>query len=173
MSEKQVEAQQEGSEELVLRVDPFGHSYAGDAGVDLHKELLEQYAFVPDHETCNKGVTKENVEPLNIYEMTQTFKDQVGMEMVKRMIASGQASPEDFWDDAQHSGDESLPTDINTLHEYVMEEKKNAAAVVGALGGNLNEALASGDVEKYINGLVAQAIAAQQQQQNIQTEESK
>lgn len=171
MNEKQTEEKKEIAP-AISPVDPFTGAVrpAVSGAVDLFQRYLKQYGWELDHEACEKRVTGENIEDLDLYALTQSYKDQCGMELMKQLIASGQASPEDFYDNGQLGGDNSLPTDINTLHAYVEAEKSNAEKAVGALGGNLGDALASGDIEAYIKGLVDKAIAAQAQAQAPQEE---
>lgn len=154
---------------VVIAMDPFGHRYdpAGHPGVDLHEETMTQYTWTMDHDHCSKGVTNENVEKLNLYQLTQSFKKECGMELMKTLLRSGQASPEDFMDNGNLSGDDTLPKDINTLNETVGGDAQKMAAVLSGLGGSFADAVRSGNVDEYIKGLVAAKFEeAQKAQEN-------
>lgn len=167
MSERQIEAQEE---EKVIPLDPFGHCYAGDAGVDLWRPAIKQYGIRANHDLARTEPTSDNMEDLDIYKMTQSFKTECGMELMKTLLKTGAADPGDFADDGSMSGDDTLPTDINTLAATLDADGQKVGKLVQALGGNLNDALAAGDLDGYIKGLVTQAIAAQQAQQKPQEE---
>lgn len=175
-NEKQIEAPKKVASVVLPALDPFGHRYVKPAGVNLHKRNMKQYGWIMDHEHCRKTVTGENIEDLDLYALTQAYKNECGMEMMKQLLASGQATVADFADDGTLSGDNTLPQDINTLHAVFQEEAAANEKVLERLGGTsdaLNKAIAEGNLEGYIKGLINAQLAVQQAAQSQQTEESK
>lgn len=165
MSERQIEAQEE---KKVFPLDPFGHAYAGDPGVNLWKPTIKQFGIRANHELARLEPTLENMEDIDLYQITQSYKCECGLELMKTLIKTGVADPGDFQDDGTMSGDDTLPTDINTLSEVLAADGQKVGKLVQALGGSVEEAIASNDLDGYIKNLVAAAVAAQQQPQQPQ-----
>lgn len=53
-------------------------------------------------------VSPDESDKVDLVELIQTYKDQCGMEMAKKLIKIGQAQPGDFADDGKHSVDCTL-----------------------------------------------------------------
>lgn len=59
------------------------------------------------------GSTKpDESNKVNLVELIQTYRDQCGMELAKKLIKNGQATQADFADDGKHSFD--VPADLET-----------------------------------------------------------
>lgn len=59
------------------------------------------------------GSTKpDESNKVNLVELIQTYREQCGMELAKKLIKNGQATQADFADDGQHSGE--VPADLDT-----------------------------------------------------------
>lgn len=174
-NEKQVKTQEAVKAPALPALDPFGHRYAKPSGVNLNKRHMKQYGWIMDHEHCRKTVTGENIEDLDLYALTQAYKNECGMEMMKQLLASGQATVADFADDGTLSGDNTLPHDINTLHAVIQGETAANEKVIERLGGSsvdLNKAIAEGNLEGYIKGLINAQLAAQAAAKPTHTEET-
>ena len=152
----------ENLKETKNALDPFGIRYKGDSGVDLSNPYVNTWELELDTTT---GETKAvNGEPLDFVAQIQTFKEQCGIEAMKRDIAAGRATPGDFADDGQHGGDFTRSTMVS---EYVgqlvqaelkAEKAKNLAERKGL---DTSEILKDGaDIEAYINKVVSERLAA-------------
>lgn len=81
--------------------------------VDLKVKVNEDHTVSPDD---------SNVVDLDA--LTQTYRDQCGMEAAKRLLKSGQAQPSDFADDGKSNYD-------GTIVPETAQERANAAVAAG------------------------------------------
>lgn len=127
----------------VLHVNP--ESKALDLTGDEYRMLNKvQPVLSGEGQTVPKIVGK-----LDIYEQTQSFKDDVGMAGMEKMINSGKAFAVDYMDDGKHGGDVSdLPDNVNDANTLAVQSK----GVYN--GGTSNE-----DFVNIVNDIVNKALA--------------
>jgi hypothetical protein len=68
------------------------------------------------------STTPDESNKVNLVEIIQTYRDQCGMELAKKMIKLGQADPAQFRDDGNHSYDASVIPETT-------QQRANAAIV--------------------------------------------
>lgn len=140
--------------------DPFGHYPRPEVAVKADRRFLHKYTYQPDHESLSYVLTDENVEEVDLVKLTQSYKNECGIEAMKILLASGQASPDDFADDGTGSADLTpYPTNINDAYQAANATKAAAKKSVESLGGSLEAALGSGKLDEYIQGLVSAELA--------------
>lgn len=94
--------------------------------------------FMPDlkvkFDPKTGATTPDESNLINLDELIQTYKDQCGMELAKKMLANGLATQADFADDGKHSG--NVPSNLETA-----QGRANAAVKAGATTDALAKAL--------------------------------
>lgn len=141
--------------------DGFGHIKRPEIVTHCNARYLTQYQYVPNHESLGFDLTSDGVEPVDLVAQTQSYKKECGMEAMRILLAAGQKTPADFADDGNSSGDSTqFPTNINDAYQASVQQKDAAAKAVASLGGSLDAALSSGNLEDYIKGLVLKQIEA-------------
>lgn len=123
--------------------------------VNLGVKVQEDGTVVPD---------ESNLVDLDA--MIQTYKDQCGMELAKRLIKLGQAAPEDFADDGKGSFDDSaIPPTSQARANAAVAAKAQLDAIKDVYGIPKDveltdaqyDALVKDFVEKNIDKFVAKA----------------
>lgn len=143
--------------------DAFGHVSRPCIANKCDERYLHKYTYKADHESLALVLSDEDVEPLDLVEMTQSYKNECGIEAMKLLLKSGQASPEDFADDGTGSADSTqFPTNLNDAYQASLETRKAASKSVASLGGSLESAIASGNLDEYVKGLVNEQIKKMQ-----------
>lgn len=107
-------------------------------------------------------VSPDESDLVNLDELIQTYKDQCGMELAKRLIKLGQIDPASLADDGKHSYDGSkVPDGAQAIANAAIAAGKNVDAAKSALGipeGNLTDeqldALIKGYIEKHLDKFV-------------------
>ena len=145
-----------------IALDPFGIPRRESVAVDLSDRFVDTWELELDTSTGNTKAVKG--DPIDFVAQIQTFKDQCGIEAMKRDIAAGRALPSDFADDGAHGGDFTRPTMIS---EYVGQlvaaelAAQKAAADSEAKGIDTKEITADGaDIEAIVTRLVNERMAA-------------
>lgn len=145
-----------------IALDPFGVPARPRVGVDLSNRYVDTFELELDTSTGETRAVKG--DPIDFVAQIQTFKDQCGIEAMRRDIAAGRALPSDYADDGAHGGDFTRPTMIS---EYVGQlvaaemAAQKAAAESESKGLETKEILADGaDIEAIVTRLVNERMAA-------------
>lgn len=95
---------------------------------------------------------------IDLVELTQTYKDQCGMELAKRLLKNGMATPEQFQDDGKHSGDATLPglESAQAAANAAIAAEKNVEAMLQQLGMDKNVLTLS---EDQLSALISKTIS--------------
>lgn len=128
------------------KIDAFGIvGFEPSLGVKADEKFLDQFDIEFDKETGNTKVVK--VGKINLVEQIQTYKDDCGLELMKKMLAQG-TDPAVFADDGSHGGDTTLPHDLNTAYAVAQEAKAKADAVAAKIGAT--DYAKVDDIQKYV-----------------------
>lgn len=143
------------SKKTKLLIDAFGVYHDPERKIavpDLNSDA-DRFLSVVQPVLVGEGRTEpKEVSKTDIYETTQSFKDETGMAGMQNLIKQGKAFPIQFMDDGKHSGDISnLPENINDAHTLAESSKE-------IYNGPLNKDA----LESYIKDIVAQATAQAQ-----------
>lgn len=130
------------------------------SGGHVDKETLQ---YVPEFEA------------VDLVEEIQACKDLAGVEYMKKLLATGQALPEDFQDDGQGSFDGNLiPSDVHTakkLADQEAEKIKKIAQEAGLKEGfNYTQEQFEEAVKEYAAKMFAEAQAKAQAQTQTKAE---
>lgn len=130
---------------------------------------------------CGGHVDKETLqyvpefEEVDLVEEIQACKDLAGVEYMKKLLATGQALPEDFQDDGKGSFDGNLiPPDVHTAKKLADQEAANLQKVAKEAG--LKEGFSYTQeqfeeaIKEYAGKLFAEAQAKAQAQAPAKTE---
>lgn len=173
-----IDERQTEKKPVVVR-DPFGGYTTINPVPDASKldsephDLRPIYSLKLDPETGNTSVEVNDYE--DEQEIIQNFFDQCGMEGMRKLIASGQARPSDFYDDGKSGGDfTGLPDNVNDAYRKAQEGDSKSTAVLSALGvtvvtdekGNIDMAA----TEKAINDAIDAKFKSIQEQAKSNTE---
>lgn len=114
-------------EEVKGFVDAFGVYHSPKrvlSYADLNSDS-DRFLVVVEPVLVGDGNTEpKEVSKTDIYETTQSYKDETGMEGMKNLIKQGKAFPIQFMDDGKRSGDISnLPDNINDAHTLAESSK--------------------------------------------------
>lgn len=122
-----------------------------------------------DPETGSTSPDESNV--INLVELTQTYRDQCGMELARRLLSNGMATPGQFADDGKHSGDATLPglESAQAAANAAIAAERNVAAMLGQLGLDKNALTLT---EEQLSSLISKTIA-EKFPQLIQQQETK
>lgn len=148
-------------------VDPFGVIPPKPIKTKADKRYLDTYGVELDKAT---GTTKVVVTgKIDLVEMIQANKDLCGMELVKKMIATGQADPSEFADDGAHGGDFSLGSDPTTVYMAAQEAAARASKAsqeLAALGLTEEQikTISGEDLHKLIMDKVNAVMATRQEE---------
>lgn len=110
--------------------------------VQLGVKKLDDGSVVPDQS-----------QTIDLDALIQTYKDQCGMELAKRLIATGQATEVDFRDDCKHSGDiRELPVSAQSRANAAVTAAANTAAMADELGvrADMDEEQLTAIIQQYI-----------------------
>lgn len=146
----------------VNSLDPFGIPHRECNSVDLSNPFVDTWELVLDTSTGETKAVKG--DPINFVEQIQTFKDQCGIEAMRRDIAAGRALPGDFADDGKSGGDFTRSTMISEYVDQLVSAKLEAEKANSAAkdkGIDVDTIVKDGvDVESYIKDLVDKRLAA-------------
>lgn len=107
-------------------------------------------------------VSPDECDLVNLDEVSQTYRDQCGMEMAKRLIKLGQIDPQSLADDGKHSYDGTkVPEGRQAIDNAAIASGKQVDAAKAALGipdGELTQdqldAIVKGYIEKHLDQFV-------------------
>lgn len=117
-------------------------------GIDVR--TIPQFGLELDKETGSTVIVEK--DPLDLYELIQSYKDQCGMEFVQKLITRGLASPDDFAAQPIDYGDSSqLADNINDAYQQAMANEK--------LGVDLGQFKTAQDIDNYIIAQVKAQLA--------------
>lgn len=146
---------------MVNKIDAFGHIVAEEQnalGVEGGEGLLDQYSVELDKETGSTHPVKG--DPISIPQLAQSYEDQCGMEWAKRMLRSGQITPQQLADDGRHGGDYSGSTELNVAYRQAKASKAQGDQVAAAIGAT--NYMSEEDLDAYVKAKVAEALQASQ-----------
>lgn len=101
--------------------------------------------------------TPDDSNKVNLHEIIQTYKDQCGMELAKKLIRTGQVPPDAFKDDAHHDYNcAAIPEGRQALDNLVIQNKAQVDALAAGLGipsdyGKLTDDQLTSLVKEYIS----------------------
>lgn len=94
-----------------------------------------------------------------------------GVDYMKRLLASGQARPEDFYDDGQHSVDTGLiPATVHDAAKLAEQGEEQFAQLAKELGIPEGEKVSGSVLEKYLSDLVAKKFNEMQSKEKKEGE---
>lgn len=109
-----------------------GFAYVPPEPSKLDDKYLVQPKPVLDPET---GETKiDGSDKLDLYELTQSYRDQCGLEFMLKQMKLGIVAPESVADDGKHSGDASMPLDINDAYRAQLVQNEAKKMLKDTLG---------------------------------------
>lgn len=101
--------------------------------------------------------TPDESQKIDLVELIQTYKDQCGMELAKKLIRTGQVPPDAFKDDGKHSYDASIiPETAQARDNAANAQKAQVDAMASALGipadyGKLTDDQLTTFIKEYIS----------------------
>lgn len=138
-----------------LKLDPMGHVIRPIAGLKSTQRYICDPTVIVDPAT---GSTKPDYSnKIDLVALIQTYKDQCGMELAKRLIKQG-VDPAVFADDGKHSGDVTDPTlqSPQAIANAALANAEAVAQIKKALGLPDNANALS---EEQLSTLVGKVIA--------------
>lgn len=153
-----------------VKKDPFGvalREAAAPVVLDAHE--LVQYGVKFDPSTGSTTPDESNI--IDVVELIQSYRDQCGMELARRLLKNGMAMPADFADDGKHSGDATMPglESAQAAANAAIAAEKNVAAMLDQLGLNQNALTLT---EEQLSALISKTIS-EKFPQLIQKQETK
>lgn len=97
-------------------------------------------------------------EPLNLDEVIQSYKDDSGLEVVRRMMARGEDLSL-FADDGSKSGDYSVDTCLADSNRLALEQSQLIQKIADALGVSVKD-------DSSLDNVVSEAIKSKFSQSN-------
>lgn len=129
------------------KVNAFGHVQPRVVETEATHPLMDVWSVELDKDTGTAVPVVVRQEDL--HELAQSFKDQCGMSVAKRMIAQT-GDPNLFADDGQHSADIShIPDNLNDLHHAKQDNVEFMRQLGASLGVDLT-GLSLEDIEGLI-----------------------
>lgn len=126
------------------------------SGGHVDKETLQ---YVPEFEA------------VDLVEEIQACKDLAGVEYMKKLLATGQALPEDFQDDGQGSFDGNVvPPDVHTAKKLADQEAENLQKMAKDCGLKEGFSYTQEQFEQAIKEAVDKAVAEVQAKAQIKAE---
>lgn len=102
------------------------------------------------------NVTPDESNLVDLDALIQTYKDQCGMELAKKMLNLGQATPEDFADDGKGSYDSSMiPETPQDRANAAVAAKAQADAVKQKFGIPIDQDLTQEQFENLIKSYIS------------------
>lgn len=102
-------------------------------------------------------------EQVDLMEEVRASSDLAGVDYMKRLLATGQAQPEDFYDDGKSGVDmRMIPETVHDASKASENLKNQISEVAKAAGVPEDEKISGSQLEKYVAELVAKQFAAQQ-----------
>lgn len=129
--------------------------------IDLGVKKLEDGTVIPDES-----------KTVDLDKLTQTYKDQCGMEAAKRLLQTGERTPEDFKDPGMQYDDTIIPQSAQERANAAVAAKAQADQVKAKFGISPDQNM----TEEQFENLVKSYIAANPDKfvaQQPKTEESK
>lgn len=137
----------------------YGFAYKPPKPTVLNERFLVQPKPVLDPKT---GETKiDESDKLDLVELIQSYKDQCGVEFMLKQVKIGAIAPESLADDGNHSGDASMPLDVNDAYRANLASKVDGAKLADALGLKEDE-LTEENIRKAIEAIYAKTAKAEE-----------
>lgn len=163
--------QQETVVNSIPKIDPFNNFIKTEERKPLFLDFPYVFRLGPGEVDKKSGNVYPSFEKVDLIEEIQSCRELAGFDYMKKLLMTGQASPEDFYDDGQSGGDMTvLP---QTIHEAKKLADENAEIIAKAakcagvkegeaISGERLEQLITAEVEKrhkaYIASLEAQKV---------------
>ena len=161
------------SRERRVYVDPFqvGRRISIMSGQDLSDAHIKRYCDMKvDKET---GVAYPVYETIDLQQEIDARKHDCGFDLMKKLIATGQAIKADFEDDGQHGVDfTGIPDNVHEMAKRADEANQTVSSLLAALGVKDGDVLTQDMVERLLTDKVAE-IYKKQQEQNTPEEVTK
>lgn len=157
--------------ESVYKKDPFGVLQREPAAAQvLDARELVQLGVKFDPATGSTTPDESNI--IDLVELTQTYKDQCGMELANRLLKNGLATAADFKDDGKHGFDATLPglESAQAAANAAIQAEKNVSAMLGQLGLDKNALTLS---EEQLSAIISKTISEKFPQLIAQSQETK
>lgn len=137
------------------KLDPMGHVIRPIAGRPCNDRFMVNLKVVVNPETGHTH--PDESDKVDLVALIQTYKDQCGMELAKRLIKQG-VDPAVFADDGKHSGDVTDPTlqSPQAIANAALGNAEAVAQIKKALGLPDNANALS---EEQLSTLVSKVIA--------------
>lgn len=142
------------------RIDAFGHIVTDERNslaVAGGEGLLKQYTVELDKSTGETHPVEG--DPISIPELVASYEEQCGMEWARRMLRSGQLTPEMLADDGRHGGDYSGSTELNVAYRDAKAAKAKGDQVAASLG--VEGYMDAEDITALVNQRVQEILDAQ------------
>lgn len=147
-----------------IKFDAFGIPVREkEKGIKCDDKFLVKPKLVLDKET---GSTKIDVsDKIDTCQMIQSYRDQVGVEAIMRLMAKGQLNPAAVADDGKHGLDISkLPDNINEARDAAIAAQGQKKEIAKIFGLDPKE-LTAANFEKLINAAVEKKLAEAKQKE--------
>lgn len=155
-------------------VDPFqvGRKIAIMPGMDLSDAHIMRLVDTKiDHET---GQAYPVYDSIDLQQEIDARKHDCGFDLMKKMIATGQATPADFADDGQHGVDFSgIPDSVHDLAKSAQQSSESVASLLAVLGVKDGDVLTQEMLERLLTDKVAEIYKKQQAAAVVVEETSK
>ena len=140
-------------------IDCFGH-FRPKIHVDkVTRDVIHQFDLKLDKETGNTSIVE--VEPVDVNELVGSYASVAGMAYARKLIQTGQVSPNAFADDGQHSADiVGMPDNIYDASQAAAAAKVKGDAVAASLGLG-SDYVSKKDLDSLIKQKVDALLAAQ------------
>lgn len=106
------------------------------------------------------STTPDESNKISLVKLIQTYKDQCGMEFVQKQLRLGLLKPEDLADDGKHSGDGTLPIDVNDAYRAALNAGKEKQELAKALGIDLPENVTPDQIKAALEKIYAKVETA-------------
>ena len=147
-----------------IKVDCFGIPVSeSEKGFLLDEKYMVKPKLVLNKETGSTKVDRS--DKVNLEEMIQSYRDQVGVEAIMRMMAKGQIMPGQVADDGKHGLDISqFPDNVNEARDAAIVAQAQKKEIAKIFGVNPKD-LTPETFEKVINAAVEKKLAEAKQKE--------
>lgn len=154
-------------------LDPFqvGRKIAIMSGQDLSDAHIMRLVDTKiDHET---GQAYPVYQSIDLQQEIDARKHDCGFDLMKKLIATGQATPADFADDGQHGVDFSgVPDSVHELAKSAQQSSESVANLLAILGVKDGDVLTQEMMERLLTDKVAEIFKKQQEAASVVVEET-
>ena len=145
----------------VSLIDPFNRRKHAPEQHDLGRR--------PVYKSTKTEIDKDNLtvkpvyEPYDLFELVQQGKTQAGVDYMKHLLATGQAVPEDFYDDGKSGLDTTLmPKTIHDAKAMADKAEEDIKAFAKASGAEDEEGYTQAKLEALVSAKVKEIFDKQQ-----------